>query len=230
MLGRQLELGFPDTERVSTWIKPFFPNIMERSFDDAALWQVAESLSVITGGSDADPSPSDLALAALFAGLNRGQEVTHGYRALLIGAKKNISPSNSFELPAAPAASGDPAAAALHQALESCAQRRLVERLIDDMAAERSRERAEFTASVSSLATELREVEAQAEFLARELRSREHTISNQSAALAEVTARFDQLTARFNQVQEAQRAFEASRAGRALALYTRGKSLLRILR
>jgi len=90
------------------------------------------------------------------------------------------------------------------------------ERLIAALTEERTRERKAFEATVASLAERLRQLDARAEFLARELRARDQAMADQSAAIA-----MHQRTAQA--LQSAQNAFLASRAGRALAFYARLK-------
>jgi len=205
----------PDARTVRHWLEQSFRHVDVRPIGHLALWQAAEALAVADERISDEPSAADIAAATLYPTLDAVSDGEPTYRMVMVA-------SHAPPLWLAPRRSGAPAsgfaALAMHQAVEAGAQRRALEALVQAITVEREREREEFRTTIASLATELREIDARAEFLSGEVRSRDQTIANQQV-----------LTARLAFVQEVADAhwqFLESRAGRALAVYSRLKNLL----
>jgi hypothetical protein len=229
-LGRQLELGLPDAETVGRWITPFFPSVSTRSYEHIALWRAAESLAIMDERGGEAPSPVDAAAAGIYEMAGPLEAAEPGYQTLLVA----ISRPAQFDDPVPPSISSarpELTALAMHQALELAAQRRVLERLVEAVEVKGQRERDDFKATLASLAEQLQELDARAEFLAREVRARDHALSNQQALLAEteagLVARLDDAEAQARSLNEAHQRFLRSRAGRALRAYEGLKALFR---
>jgi hypothetical protein len=229
-LGRQLELGLPDAETAGRWVTPFFPSVSTRSYEHLALWRAAESLAIMDERGGEAPSPVDAAAAGIYEMAGSLEPAEPGYQTLLVA----IARPAEFDDPVVPASSSarpELTALAMHQALELAAQRRVLERLVEAVEVKGQRERDDFKATLASLAEQLQELDARAEFLAREVRARDHALSNQQAVMAQseagLTARLDHAEAQTRRLLEAQQLFLQSRAGRALRAYEGLKALFR---
>ncbi len=229
-LGRQLELGLPDAETVGRWVTPFFPSVSTRSYEHIALWRAAESLAIMDDRGGEAPSPVDAVAAGIYEMVGPLEGAEPGYQTLLVA----LSRPARFDDPAPPSISSarpELTALAMHQALELAAQRRVLERLVEAVEVRGQRERDDFKATLASLAEQLQELDARAEFLAREVRARDHALSNQQALLAEteagLLARLESAEAQARSLDEAHQRFLQSRAGRALRAYEGLKALFR---
>ena len=196
VLGRQIEFGCPDLEAVRGWLERGFASVEVHPLARASVWQAVEALALAGAQVDEEPSTADIAAAVVYpAGdaLNGG----HGsYRTMIVAARRPVS----LEL-SARAMSSDTAAITMHYAVEAAAQRRALEALSHAVTVDREREREEFRATIASIAAELRELDARAEFLAREVRSRDQIIANQHAVSSETATRLTDAQADISRFQ-----------------------------
>jgi hypothetical protein len=227
---------------VRCWLERAFPVVQARSLEPVSAWQVGEALAVAQGEADYVPTDGDVAAAAVYpspAGANYHE--VESSRLMLNAAR---TPASFGLTPLSLEGQGsDVAALAIHQAVETARQRRTLAELKDAITVERDREREEFRAALASLAAELRDLDSRAEQLAREVRARDETIANLevvmsaeaersaalSRALADTSQRLASAEARaasFEATADAHGRFRESRAGRALARYTRVKAFL----
>jgi len=183
-LGRQLEIGLPDIDTVQRWVARFFPCIDTRSYEHIALWRVAESLAVIDERLDAGLRSVGEDAAALYQLVNPMERAEPGYQTMLVATARAGLADETVPASMAPA-QPEFAALIMRHALEAAAHRRALDRLVEAVTVKGEREREEFRATLASLAEELRELDARAEFLAREVRNRDHTIMNQQATIAQ---------------------------------------------
>ena len=199
LLGRALEIGWPDANIVQHWLEPRFPFVHLAAVDDAAMWQAAEALAITRGPAAADATDADIAAAALYPTTGNVGDPALAFRSIIVASQ---TPTGL--LAAAPeAASSWSAALAIHHGLEAAAQRRSLDALVAAVTTEREREREEFRSALASLAVELRELDGRAEFLAREIRARDTTIGNQHVLLAAAETRVAEAHASETRAREA---------------------------
>ena len=256
LLGRCLEIGWPDANIVQRWLEPRFPFVHIAAVDDAAIWQAAEALAMTRGPAEADATDADVSAAAVYPAIGDSGDPALAFRSMIVASQTPVGLVAASPEPA----SSWSAALAIHHALEAAAARRSLDALVTAVTTEREREREEFRSALASLAAELREADGRAEFLAREIRARDTTIGNQHVLLASAEARVAEAQTGAAHAAEAQvaeasrlvaadaaremaelrhrlaatehdadayRRFLASRAGRALRRYTRIKNFLR---
>lgn len=229
LLGRPLEIGFPDLPIAQRSLEAVFPFVSVRSISDVSAWQTCEALTVTSGAVDREPSNADIAAAALYPAARAAADRDHAFRTMLIAAR--TSSRDSFDVPDMASVVTDGAELAVHHAVEVAAQRRSLDALVHAITTEREREREEFRATIASLAEGLRDVDARAEHLAREVRARDQSLGNlqvmlaaeqqraaelvaQAAAAADATAQAVQ-TAHAAQVTEAAESTRAALAAQA---------------
>lgn len=186
--SRHLELGLPDIDAVRGWLGGKFKHVVARGLEDIAVWRAAESLALLTTSEPRDATAGDLAATALFPPVGFAREDAPAYRSVLVASVREPRLTSDA---ASPAIGSSPEIATLlvHQAVEAAAQRRAFDRLADMIVSEREREREEFRATAQSMAAELRDREANAEFLAREIRRRDELVGDQQTAIVELDKR-----------------------------------------
>ncbi|HVQ37957.1 MAG TPA: hypothetical protein VMS31_10520 [Pyrinomonadaceae bacterium] len=173
-LGRHLEYGLPELERVRGWIGAAFPYVTSQPIESLSSWQVFASVAV--DSFDCDISDADAAVAALLPPMADVQPPA--YRSLIAGAS---TPLTSLTDPPVPGCDFGPMAT--HLAIEAAAQRGALDRLTTAITSERDREREQFQATVASLADEIHEREAHTEVLVAELNALESVVADQTAVI-----------------------------------------------
>ncbi|MFD2058063.1 hypothetical protein ACFSQT_34785 [Mesorhizobium calcicola] len=234
VLGSQLELGLPHLDLLLTWIAPYFANLISRPVESIALWQASESVAAVRGSHRGRLGATDAAAVAAFAKLFPVHHPQDGYWTLVAAAAQSLPESPAPQ----PDGRNEAASVALmHHLLEASVQRSAIDRLTEAVAVERKRDSDAFDATVASLAGQLRELDARAEFLAREVRARDQALADQGAAIAMETRIASSLAEQIREIEaraesqmhelraraQALIDLQKSRAGRALALYTRLK-------
>ena len=197
-LGRGLELGFPDEAMVRRWLERAFPVVDSRALETTGAWQLGEALTIVQRNGSRS-SMSDISAAAAYpASLTSTDGEAAACRVMVYGARSVLQPARSHT--AAPVA--EMSALAIHHAVESAAHRRALADLTDAITVERQRERDEFRATIASLATELRDLDGRAEWLAGEVRQRDETIANLHLALTTEGERSAALTAALTECRQ----------------------------
>ncbi len=201
-LGRHLEYGLPELQRVTAWAGSMFTHVESEPIDELGAWQTS---AVVDPDAQSEVSVEDATMAALLPSL-RGPLRLPAYRSLIVASSsplktERVSTDRASEF----------GALASHLAIEAAAQRRALDRLQETISSERAREREEFRETVASLAVELHEREAYAGLLAADLNERERVLADQTAVIEglerrlddsetdrdELSRNFEELTARF---------------------------------
>jgi len=177
-LSRAIELGLPDLDTVCGWLATRFDNIATVAMESAAAWQMGESLVTLGVDAGAAPTEADVAASALFHDVESAGEGQAPFRTVVVASARPVV------LASVSTGSARETALAAHAALRASYQQRAFERLDESVTTARARERDEFKDTVKSLAAELREREAMAEGLARQIRRLEHEAADLRLALA----------------------------------------------
>jgi SAM-dependent methyltransferase len=178
-MARHAELGLPEASAVAAWVKDRFEYVSVTPLESLTAWYAAESLQACEPAAGPEAAWTALAPAFIY-----GEETP--YRSLLVAAAHTLGAGTDLVRVPDRATS-----LALHVATESARQRLALERLVEAVSVARERERAEFRETVASLAAELREREAAAERLSREVTIREDRLAEARAALADLEERAD---------------------------------------
>lgn len=208
LLGKALEFGFPDTDVTAEWIKRFFPHVAVHSVDTISVWQTIEMMTVSRSDAPDSARKNDRAAIETLAPLCPTINGENGFNSLVVASKTALLAHNRAKTSDISPSAALYAAVTLQQASEIAGHRRALEQLHTMIGQERAQERQEFQETLSSLASELRELDAQAEKLADEVRERDHRIANQTAAIA---AEQQGAVARQRHLEEHIAALEAAR-------------------
>jgi hypothetical protein len=173
-LGRHLEYGLPELQRVTAWVASMFAHVKSEPVDELGEWQTS---AVVDPEAESEVSVEDATMAALLPSM-RGPMQLPAYRSLIVASSsplkaERVSTDRTFEF----------GALASHLAIEAAAQRRALDRLRETLTSERARERDEFRETVASLAVELQEGETYAGLLADDLNERDRIIADQTAVI-----------------------------------------------
>jgi hypothetical protein len=177
-LGRGIELGLPDMSVVRSWLESSFPHLVAEPAEAVESWRLEESLAAVGPAGESAPTAADIAAAAFFRGAGTARPGEAPFRTAVVASTRPVT------LPSA-VGGGPESALAAHLALRAAWQQRAFDRLTEAVTTERERERVEFHEAVASLAAELRDREAAAEALARQVRRLEHENADMRIALAE---------------------------------------------
>ena len=211
-LGRHLEYGLPELDRIHDWVGSAFPHVKSEPIEALATWRVFAGVGYMKEMAKSQRK-TPLWRRSCHRGLcNSRTGVSDAPRGILFAA----SSTTTAHFP-------ESTALGTHLAIEAAAQRRALNRLTEAITSEQERARDEFRATVASLAAEVREREAYAGMLATDLNERDVAMANQTAVidslerrLAEADMHYHNLENDRNALRERVRNLEDEKEGASI--------------